>query len=173
MPVAKKTAAKTTIKKVAKKTVAAKSVTGKTAKPKSDTGYKYADKSAGQEQLIPIFNELVKLFQPYVKGAMVQRGGKGGQVALVCDKELIIEGRKKTEMHFAAALIQKGYVGFYFMPAYMNPAFEKVFKDTELMKTLKGKACFHIKKLDGNLTDQIKQALKVGHEMFSKKGYFG
>lgn len=41
---------------------AAKKISKKEAKP-----IKYSDKSTGQPQLTPIFNELVKLMEPFAK----------------------------------------------------------------------------------------------------------
>jgi len=41
----------------------------------------------------------------------------------------------------------------------------------ELMKCLKGKACFHIKKNDENLYKQIDEALKLGYEGYKKLGW--
>jgi hypothetical protein len=46
----------------------------------------------------------------------------------------------------------------------------KVFK-TELLKCLKGKACFHIKKEDPQIMDQIKDALKEGYRLYEEKGW--
>lgn len=133
---------KTASSLTAKKTAAKKKLATNEEKP---TGYKYADKSAGQPELPPIFEALKELLTPYVKGSIVMRGGSGGQVALVSEKEIWVEGKKKPELHFAAVLIQKGYVGFYFMPVYSDPERKELFAP-ELLKLLKGKACFHIKK---------------------------
>lgn len=108
---------------------------------KTTTGYKYSDKSKNQPELIPIFDELHKMLSAYEKGTIKKRGGKAGQVALISEKEVIIEGRKRTEIHFAAALIQKGYVGFYFMPVYAQEEIKKVFKP-ELFKMFKRKSLF-------------------------------
>lgn len=134
------------------------------------TGYTYSDKSKNQPELIPIFNAIHKLLSVYEKGTIKKRGGKDGQVALVSEKELIIEGRKRSEIHFAAALIQKGYVGFYFMPIYAQTQMKKVFKP-ELLKCLKGKSCFHIKQNDSVLLAQIKEALVIGYKMYKEKGW--
>ena len=35
-------------------------------------------------------------------------------------KDLVIEGRKRKEVFFASLIIQKDYVGFYFMPVYVE-----------------------------------------------------
>jgi hypothetical protein len=160
---------KTAVKKVAKK-ITSKKPASQIPEQQKELGFKYSDKSAGQEKLVPIFNELRKLLKPYVKGSIKQKGGTGGAVTLVSDKEIVIDGRKKEEMHFAAALIQKGYVGFYFMPVYAGDSVKKHI-GADLLKTLKGKACFHIKKLDDVLSEQIRDALKMGYDMYKKKGW--
>lgn len=159
---AKKTAAKTPAKKVAVKKVVAK----KTAsQQRAETGYKYSDKSAGQPELVVIFDELKKLLLSYEKGNMKVRGGEGGQIALVNEKPVEIAGRKRDELHFAALLIQKGYVGFYFMPVYGAGEPDKLIHP-DLLKLLKGKACFHVKKLDDAMQKHIKDALKKGYEAY-------
>jgi hypothetical protein len=41
----------------------------------------------------------------------------------------------------------------------------------ELMKTLKGKTCFHIKTLDATLKRQIADALKLSFDFYQKQGW--
>jgi hypothetical protein len=160
---ASKAASKKPVKKAAAKSKAVKN-------DKGETGIKYSDKSAGQPELIPIFEEIKKLLMPYEKGTIKARGGTGGQVVLVSDKPIVVEGRKRDELWFAAALIQKGYVGFYFMPVYTKPEMINIFKP-ELLKCLKGKSCFHIKKADPVIYAQIKEALVKGHKVYKDKGW--
>ncbi len=176
-PVAKKTATKkAAVKKaVAKKTavkksVAAKVVSKKTTNAKSETGIKYDDKSAGQPELIPIFNELKKLMLPYAKGSIKQRGGEGGQMMLVSEKSVEIMGRMRNEYWFCAILIQKGYVGFYFMPVTDKAEKNEVFKP-ELLKHLKGKGCFHIKKFDAAVFKMAEESLAKGYKKVKEKGW--
>jgi hypothetical protein len=133
-------------------------------------GIKYSDKSAGQPGLALIFDEIKKLMVPYAKGSLVLRGGKDGQIALVTSKPVVIEGRKRDELWFVSALVQKGYVGFYYMPVYMNEPVRRRLKP-ELLKTLKGKACFHIKKADPLLMEQIGDALRIGYDAYKKMGW--
>lgn len=146
----------------------------KKASPKtssrSETGIKYNDKSGEQPDLIPIFDEIKKLFVPYEKGAMKLLGGSRGQVVLINKKPVEILGRKKDELWFASALIQKGYVGFYYMPVYADPVAKKSIKP-ELLRCLKGKACFHVKKYDREIFSQIKHALRVGYDLWHKRGW--
>lgn len=137
---------------------------------KNETGIKYADKSFGQPELNPIFEEIKKLLLPYVKGSITLHGGSGGQMSLISEKKVIIEGRTKDEIWFAGVLIQKGYVGFYYMPIYTEPELKKVFKP-ELLKCLKGKSCFHVKRFDQEIFNQIKDALKVGYERYKRNGW--
>jgi hypothetical protein len=85
-------------------------------------------------------------------------------------KDVEIAGRKRKEVYFAGLIIQSSYVGFYYMPIYTETKLKEVF-EPELLSLLKGKSCFHIKKLDANLERQIKNALKTGYELYEKRGW--
>ncbi len=74
------------------------------------------------------------------------------------------------DVYFVGLMVQKGYVGFYFMPVYANPGLKSELHP-QLLKCLKGKSCFHIKKNDPELMEQVKQALEIGYEDFKKKGW--
>ncbi len=85
-------------------------------------------------------------------------------------KDLLIEGRKRKEVYFAGLILQKGYVGFYYMPVYAEAELKAVFAP-ELLKLLKGKSCFHIRKLTPELLAQIEAALKTGYEAYQLRGW--
>jgi hypothetical protein len=85
-------------------------------------------------------------------------------------KHVEIAGRKKKEVFFAGIIIQKNYVGFYFMPIYTDTDLKTVFQP-ELLALLKGKSCFHIRKLTPELLRQIEDALKIGFEMYQQRGW--
>ena len=85
-------------------------------------------------------------------------------------KPVVIDGRKRKEVFFASLVIQKDYVGFYFMPIYAETDLKTVFKP-ELLRLLKGKSCFHIKKLDDELLRQIEAAVKIGYELYQERGW--
>ena len=89
---------------------------------------------------------------------------------LVSKKEVFFAGRKRPEVYFGAAIIQSDYVGFYLMSVYADPKLTKQMP-AELMKTLKGKSCFHIKTLDATLKKQIAEALKLSFEFYKKQGW--
>jgi len=133
-------------------------------------GIKYEDKSAGQPELVLLFDALKRLIIPYEKGHLRLKGGEEGQIALISDKPVVIGGRKKEEIWFVSALIQKGFVGFYYMPVYMDPRVRSQLKP-ELLKCLKGKACFHLKKQDPLLFGQIQEALEIGYARFAENGW--
>jgi hypothetical protein len=56
------------------------------------------------------------------------------------------------------------------MPVYAEPALIK-FIAPDLLKLLKGKSCFHIKKLDDSLLGQIESALDIGFRMYKERGW--
>lgn len=169
--------AKSAAKKSApKKPSPAKTATNKSAKKsavkKEAKPIKYSDKSAGQPQLEPIFKQLVKLMEPFAKGSVEKKGGKDGQVGLISFKPVEINGRKTDEVYLAGGLVQKGYVGFYFMPIYTAPELKSELHP-DLLKCLKGKSCFHLKKMDEAVAEQVKEALKKGYDLYKKKGWIG
>jgi hypothetical protein len=164
---------KASIMPATSKAATKRSSTSKSKEPgrsKDEIKIKYSDKSPGQPQLVPIFEVIKKMLAPYEKGTMKLLGGAGGQVSLVSKKPIEILGRKKDELWFAGALVQKGYVGFYYMPVYADPSIKRLIKP-ELLNCLKGKSCFHIKKFDQEIFLQIKEALATGHKEWHKRGW--
>jgi hypothetical protein len=153
-----------------KKKIAKKAAPKKAENAKSETGIKYADKSVDQPELVPIFDEIKKMMLPYGKGSIKIRGGSGGQIILVSDQPVEINGQKRDEYWFCAALVQRGYVGFYFMPAKTDAEKKEVFKP-ELLKCLKGKSCFHIKKADAIIFKQIDEALAKGYRICKQNSW--
>ena len=137
---------------------------------KAGVGIKYADKSPGQPELVPIFETIARLLKVHEGGGLQIKGGEGGQIVLGRFTPIVIDGRKKPELWLASALIQKGYVGFYYMPVYMNDDVRRKI-GPDLIKTLKGKACFHIKKDDPVLFDQIEKALYMGVKGYKMRGW--
>jgi hypothetical protein len=79
-------------------------------------------------------------------------------------------GGKPVPLQLAAVILQKGYVGLYLMCIYMNKEAEKKLSPN-LLKLLKGKACFHMKKLDDGLRKDIEAALEFGTKAYKKRGW--
>ena len=123
-----------------------------------------------QQQLLIIFNQLKSLIKPY-EWVLKPKFDLESKYDLRSFKDLIVDGRKRKEMYFVGLIIQSAYVGFYFMPIYTDPkmAAQEVF-GPELLKCLKWKSCFHIKKLDDTLIKQITHALKKWYELYQQRG---
>jgi hypothetical protein len=90
---------------------------------------------------------------------------------LVSPKPVAIPGAyggKPVDKAMASIIEQKGYVGFYFTTANADPALRK--KLPLLVKTLKGKTCFHLTKSDDGMLQEIESALQAGTRFFRTKG---
>lgn len=121
------------------------------------------------DDLQVIFDELKPLLQAY-QPPLTAKNDTSGNFDLWSFKPLVIEGRKRDGVFFAGLIIQKRFVGFYFMPVYVETDLKAVFQP-ELLKCLKGKSCFHIKKLDTTLLGQIESALKTGFALYQQRGW--
>ena len=96
---------------------------------------------------------------PFRAGDLTVRNKESLQ--LVTPKRVAMPGAyggKPVNHQFAAAILQKGYVGFYLMSVYSNPALKKKIPPA-LLKTSKGKSCFHLKTLDEQMKKDIGVAL--------------
>jgi hypothetical protein len=116
-----------------------------------------------------IFRELKKFMKKY-EHPFVAKINDDSHYDLWSIKDVDIAGRKRKEVYFAGLAIQSSYVGFYYMPIYPGFGLEKLLKK-ELVSTFKGKACFHIKKLDKILLAQIGEAPQIGFKVCKKKGW--
>lgn len=116
-----------------------------------------------------IFDQIKLLMKKYEK-PLVARSDYDSRYELWSEKEIEIGGRKRKDIFFAGLIIQSSYVGFYFMPIYTDTSLKDIFAP-ELLSTLKGKSCFHIKKLDKKILSQIKRSLDVGFNLYKKRGW--
>lgn len=116
-----------------------------------------------------VFDQLRSLLVKYQPPFQSKRD-EPGYFDLWSIKELVIDGRKRKEIFFAGIIIQKSYVGFYYMPVYAEPVVKQFFKP-ELLKLLKGKSCFYIRKVDADLLKQIEDSLAFGFEMYKQRGW--
>lgn len=121
------------------------------------------------EQLMEIYNRLKPLLKKY-ENPLVAKIDLDSRYDLWSIKDLVIDGRKRKEVAFAAIIIQSSYVGFYYMPVYTDEDIKRLFSE-DLLKLLKGKSCFHIKKLNLELEQQIAQALELGFSLYKEKGW--
>lgn len=119
--------------------------------------------------LIPLFEEAKKLLKPYEKYLNARRD-EPGHYELWSEHEAVVAGKKRDSVYFASLIIQKSYVGFYFMPVYTHEEAKDLFGE-ELLSLLKGKSCFYLRELTPTLRRQIKAALKTGLELYRERGW--
>lgn len=119
---------------------------------------------------VEIFQTIRASMQPYATMGFENRENSETVYDLWSNKNVVIDGSKKNEIYFAGLMIHRGHVGFYFMPVYWKSELTKIF-DPGLLKLLKGKSCFHIKKLDESLLAQIENALSEGFKIYKEKSW--
>jgi hypothetical protein len=119
---------------------------------------------------VEIFQTIRASLQPFATVGFSNRTNSETSFDLWSDRNVVIDGKKRNEVFFASVIIQKAHVGFYYMPVYTEPEMKKIF-NPELLKLLKGKSCFHIKKLDDTLMLQIEDALAAGFKLYKEKGW--
>jgi len=122
-----------------------------------------------QKDLLKIFKKLKAILKKYEK-PLKPKYDLNSKYDLWSFKDLEILGRKRKEVYFAGLIIQSNYVGFYYLPIYVDTKMKDIF-EPELLSLLKGKSCFHIKELDAKLEKQIKKALKIGYSLYKKRGW--
>jgi hypothetical protein len=119
--------------------------------------------------LPPIYNRLKTLLKRY-EPPFSPKIDLDSRYDLWSFKKIEAFGKMRNEVYFAGLIIQSSYVGFYFMPVYAEADLKKYF-GPELLKTLKGKSCFHIKYLDDTLISQIEQALEKGFSLYQERDW--
>ncbi len=129
------------------------------------------------ENLDTIFETLKSLLIKYSREFDVKREildskakVKKEQVHLYGKKIVsIIPSRKPQATYVSGIIKQKDFVGFYSMPIYSHP--NSFVLSPELKKALKGKSCFHVKKLNPELLSELETVLKNGIELYRKEGW--
>ena len=119
-----------------------------------------------------IFDRLETSLRRYVPPLVARTGGVKGKrdCQLWSEKAVEVAGRNRDEVYFAGLIVQKGYVGFYFMPVYTHSEQTAVFAP-ELLALLKGKSCFHVKRLDDDLVGHVDAALATGFDLYRDRGW--
>lgn len=120
--------------------------------------------------LLPLFAEAKAPLEPYARHFTVRRD-EPGYYDLWSEKDVVIESRRHKEVFFAGLIIQKAYVGFYYMPSYSDADRAREFFGPELLALLKGKSCFHLKRLTPEIRSQMAEALEKGFELYRSRGW--
>ena len=81
-----------------------------------------------------------------------------------------MQGKKKVDgIYFASVVPKPKDVRFYFFPTYTHK--EQIGELPEnLKKALKGKSCFHVKYIDDEFEDNIKELVKTAVKLYQADG---
>lgn len=120
-------------------------------------------------QLVQIFNAVKPLLKQY-EPPLVARADIEGRYDLWSEKNLVIDGRNRKELAFAAIIVQSGYVGFYFVPTYVHEE-SKATIHPDLLRKLKGKSCFHLQDANPDTLEHIADALAKGFRLYEERGW--
>ena len=127
------------------------------------------------DPLESVYEQVKKLLKrhapPFKLRDLGVRNKKSAQ--LVVPKPVVIPGAyggKPVDLQMAAVISQKGYVGFYVTTIYMSESAKRRLSP-QLVKLLKGKTCFHLKKLDDGLKGDIAAVLELGAKTYRKRGW--
>jgi hypothetical protein len=77
-----------------------------------------------EKDLIKIYKRLKKILKKYGK-LLKPKMDLDSKYDLWLIKDVEIASRKRKEVFFAGLIIQSKYVGFYYMPVYVNTSLKK------------------------------------------------
>jgi len=117
--------------------------------------------------LIEIFQTIRAAMQPYDAMGFTSKVNSDTEYDLWSEKNVVLLGRKRNEIYFAGLKILKSEVTLHFMLIYTNPEVKDILHPN-LLALLKGKSCFHIKKLDDLLMEHIADALDKGYKIYKQ-----
>jgi len=85
----------------------------------------------------------------------------------MCGTKEVMQGKQKVDGYYFASIVPKPKdIRFYYFPIYTHVSEFSLSDD--LQKALKGKSCFHIKKLSAKMEKEIDEMVKKGIEIYKK-----
>ncbi len=85
----------------------------------------------------------------------------------LCGKKEVMQGKQKVDGYYFGSVVPKPKdIRLYYFPIYTHV--EEFSPSDDLKKCLKGKSCFHIKKLSPELETEITEMVKTGVELYEK-----
>ncbi len=96
----------------------------------------------------------------------IRKEGENGME--VCGTKETMQGKQKVDGYYFASTVPKAKdIRLYFFPIYTDPDLYSLSEDLD--KMLKGKSCFHIKKLNDSLKSEIKEMIAKGLKRYQEK----
>jgi len=81
-----------------------------------------------------------------------------------------MQGKQKVQGHYFASVVAKPKdIRLYFLPIYSHPD-EFSYLSEECRKALKGKSCFHIKKVSDELRSEFSKMISKGIFLYQRDG---
>ncbi|MEM1124998.1 MAG: hypothetical protein AAGJ18_31465 [Bacteroidota bacterium] len=110
-----------------------------------------------------IQSTLQSLFPPHTPHLQVRE--HNDQKFEVAGTKTVMQGKQKVDGHYFASVIPKPKdIRLYFFPIYTHV--ESFNLSPDLKKFLKGKSCFHIKKLTPEIELELKGMIAKGVELY-------
>ena len=116
-------------------------------------------------ELTEIQITLQNLFKAHVPPLQVRKDNEN--VFEVAGTKEAMQGKQKVDGFYFGSVIPKPKdIRLYYFPIYTHV--DEFALSPELKKCLKGKSCFHIKKLSPELLEEIKSMIQHGVEIYLK-----
>lgn len=120
-----------------------------------------------KSNLVEIQDTLKRFLKSYVPPLQIRRDDEN--VFEVAGTKETMQGRKKVNGFYFASIVPKPKdIRLYYFPIYTHVK-KFAWISPELRKCLKGKSCFHIKKLEKSLEQELAEMIKVGVEMYARE----
>jgi len=118
------------------------------------------------DELKIIHEKLIALFKENIPPLKVKNDTENS-FEVTGTKEAM-QGKQKVQGYYFGTVVPKPKdIRLYFFPIYTHVTeFENI--STNLRKCLKGKSCFHIKKMDEQLENDIQEMVKKGVKLYQK-----
>ncbi|MCF8277258.1 MAG: hypothetical protein K9J17_11040 [Flavobacteriales bacterium] len=88
----------------------------------------------------------------------------------MCGTKEVMQYKQKVDGFYFASVVPKPKdIRLYYFPIYTHPS--EFSLSEELQKALKGKSCFHIKKLSPEMEKEIGEMVKKGVELYAKEEF--
>ncbi len=119
-----------------------------------------------------IFNKISSILKKYSPPMLVAKNKPGVVYELMGNKPVPYGSTKKIVpgMYFCSVVARNSMISFYFFPIYYHTD-DFIGLIPTMSKTLKGKTCFNIKKLDQVNEKELNALIKKGVAAWKKLGY--
>lgn len=117
-------------------------------------------------ELQEIQQKLHLLLKSFVPPLRVRK--ESDEIFEVCGTKPVMQGKQKVEGFYFASVVPKPKdIRFYFFPIYTHPKKFEVLSQA-MQKCLKGKSCFHFKKMDEALINELSNMVALGVKLYKK-----